>query len=152
MQHFDTRRARIVIPDGKTGGRITGLTQEGVVFFARLIEGKRPRDILLPRADGERWGKSEQHRPMKKALEAAGLPATASLYTLRHSYVSRSIERGMPLTLVAENVGTSVRMIEQNYGKFIAQTRRELIEKTAPVLRVVKGIVTPKDAGKTAPA
>jgi len=64
VQHFDTRRARIVIPDGKTGGRITGLTQEGVAFFGRLIEGKRPRDILLPRAAGARWGKSGQHRPM----------------------------------------------------------------------------------------
>jgi len=77
---------------------------------------------------------------MKKALEAAGPPSSASLYTLRHTYISRAIKRGMPLTLIAENVGTSVRMIEQNYGKFIAQTRRDLIEKTAPVLRVVKGM------------
>jgi len=77
---------------------------------------------------------------MKAALKATELPASASFYTLRHTYISRAIERGMPLTLVAENVGTSVRMIESNYGKFIAQTRRDLIERTAPTLRVVANL------------
>ncbi|MGC2048291.1 MAG: tyrosine-type recombinase/integrase [Gallionella sp.] len=137
VRHFDAKRGQVQIPGGKTGARITTLTAEAVAFFKRLAAGKRPRDILLPRSDGTRWGKSGQHRPMKAALQAAGLPASASFYTLRHTYISRAIELGMPLTLVAENVGTSVRMIESNYGKFIALTRRDLVERTAPVLRVV---------------
>jgi integrase len=140
VRHFDAKRSQILIPDGKTGERITTLTAEAVIFFKRLAEGKGPRDILLPRADGTRWGKSQQHRPMKAALIAAELPASASFYTLRHTYISRAIERGMPLTLVAENVGTSVRMIERNYGKFIAQTRLDLIERTAPTLRAVANL------------
>jgi hypothetical protein len=44
----------------------------------------------------------------------------------------------MQLTLLAENVGTSVRTIEKSYSKFVEQTRRELIEKTAPTLRVAE--------------
>ena len=139
VRHFDAKNAQITIPSGKTGARVTTLTQEGVTFFTRMADGKKPRDILVPRANGERWGKSEQHRPMKAALAAAGLPSSASAYSIRHTYISRAIERGMPLNLIAENVGTSVRMIEQNYGKFIAQKRRELIEKYAPVLRVIEG-------------
>jgi hypothetical protein len=39
--------------------------------------------------------------------------------------------------MLAENVGTSVKMIEANYGKFLAATRRAMIERTAPRLRVV---------------
>jgi integrase len=139
VRHFDAKRGQIVIPEGKTGSRVTTLTTEGVEFFRRLAEGKKPRDILLPRAEGDRWGKSEQHRPMKAALKAAELPLSASMYTIRHTYISRAIERGMPLTLIAENVGTSVRMIEQNYAHILAKTRRDLIEKTAPVLRVIEG-------------
>jgi integrase len=76
---------------------------------------------------------------MKDALKDAKLPAKASFYALRHSHISRAIEAGMPLTLVAENTGTSVRMIEQTYGKFIKKTRQELIEKTSPKLRVIEG-------------
>src|SRR6185369_11295484 len=103
--HFDARNAQITIPAGKTGGRVTTLTREGVAFFKRVADGKHPKDALLPRADGERWGKSEQHRPMKAALKAAKLPASASMYSVRHTYISRAIERGMPLNLIAENVG-----------------------------------------------
>jgi integrase len=139
VRHFNALRATITIPDGKTGARVTTLTGEGVAFFSRLAEGKKPRDILLPRADGERWGKSHQHRPIKAALKAAKLPKSASMYTLRHTYISRAIERGMPLTLIAENVGTSVAMIERNYAHMLAASRRELVERTAPRLRVVVG-------------
>jgi integrase len=140
VRHFDAHRAQIAIPGGKTGARFTTLTKEAVQFFKRVVHDKKPSDVLLPRADGERWGKSEQHRRMKDALKAAELPETASFYVLRHTHISRAIERGMPLTLIAENVGTSLKMIEENYGKFIAQTRRELVERYAPSLRVVEGL------------
>lgn len=139
VKHFDARLCQIKIPSGKTGWRITTLTDEAALFFMRLASGKSPTDVLLPRPDGSRWGKSHQHRPIKAALKAAGLPLSASIYTLRHTYISRSIERGMPLTLIAENVGTSVRMIEKNYAKSIASVRRTLVERTAPVLRLIEG-------------
>jgi integrase len=140
VRHFDAHRAQITIPSGKTGARFTTLTKEAVEFFKRIAKDKKPSDILLRRHDGARWGKSEQHRRMKEALKAADLPQTASFYALRHTHISRAIERGMPLTLIAENVGTSVKMIEKNYGKFIAQTRRDLVERYAPSLRVVEGL------------
>jgi hypothetical protein len=76
---------------------------------------------------------------MKAALAAAKLPLSASLYTIRRTYICRALERGMRLTDVAENVGTSVRMIEQNYRKAIASVKRDHIAATAPVLRVVNG-------------
>ena len=49
------------------------------------------------------------------------------------------IERGMPLLVLAENVGTSVAMIESNYAHLLAEKRRELIEQHSPRLRVVAG-------------
>ncbi len=41
----------------------------------------------------------------------------------------------MPLSLVAENCGTSLLMIQRNYAKVLARTRRDTIQKTAPRLR-----------------
>lgn len=38
----------------------------------------------------------------------------------------------MPLTVLAENCGTSVRMIEKTYAKVLADKRREFIVKGAP--------------------
>ena len=122
---------------GKTGPRTVALTNESVGVLRR-IAAKRPAAApLLPRADGERW-RNTQFRPMQRALALAELPLAASFYTLRHSYISRAIEGGMPLSLVAENCGTSLLMIQKNYAKVLARTRRDVIEETSPKLRRVK--------------
>lgn len=71
---------------------------------------------------------------MKRALTGAGLDSNGTFYALRHSYISRAIEAGVPLNIVAENCGTSVRMIETTYAKVLAGKRREFIARGAPRL------------------
>ncbi|MCC7325560.1 MAG: tyrosine-type recombinase/integrase [Burkholderiales bacterium] len=136
VRDFDPVKGTLRV-DGKTGPRIVTLTNEAVVKLRRVTAERAPTAPLLPRTDGGRW-RNTQNRPMQKALKLAGLPAAASLYSLRHSYISRAIEAGMPLSLVSENCGTSLTMIERNYAHVLAQTRRDTIEKTAPKLRRVK--------------
>lgn len=138
VRDFDARDASLTIRKGKTGARTVTLSVEGTTFFKHLTSERPAAAVLLPRADGDRWGKSEQARPFKRAALLAELPSSASFYTLRHSYISRAIEAGMPLSLLAENCGTSLSMIERNYAKVLARTRRELVEATAPKLRRVK--------------
>lgn len=138
VRDFDAARSLLVISKGKTGARIVSLTGESVAFFRRVTKDRPAAAVLLPRGDGARWGKSWQARPFKAAAKAAELPATASFYALRHSHISRAIEAGMPLTIVAENCGTSLLMIQRNYGKVLATTRGAFVEATSPKLRRVK--------------
>jgi hypothetical protein len=56
---------------------------------------------------------------------------------MRHTHISRAIENGQSLLVIAQNVGTSVAMIERNYAHLMVAKRREMIERTAPRLRVV---------------
>jgi integrase len=72
---------------------------------------------------------------MKAALAKAGLDPSATFFALRHSYISRAIEGSVPLNVIAENSGTSVRMIETTYAKVIASKRREFISRRAPTLK-----------------
>lgn len=122
------------VPRGKTGARIVILQPDATKFFARLVGGREKDAPLLPRADGDAWGPSHQVRPMKRALLAAKLDPSGTFYALRHSYISRAIEAGVPLNVVAENCGTSVRMIETTYAKVLAAKRREFIANGAPRL------------------
>lgn len=138
VRDFDAARSLLIIRTGKTGARVVSLSAESVQFFKKLAGNRTPNAALLPRADGERWGKSEQHRPFKRAAAAAGLPASASFYSLRHSHISRAIESGMPISLLAENCGTSLSMIQRNYAKVLAATRQDFVEATSPKLRRVK--------------
>jgi integrase len=138
VRDFDASDRTLRIRAGKTGDRIITLTGESTAFFKARTEGRPGNAVLFPRADGDRWGKSEQARPFKRAAALAGLPATASFYTLRHSHISRAIESRMPLSLVAEQCGTSLSMIERTYAKVLAKTRGAFVEETSPRLRRVK--------------
>jgi integrase len=100
--------------------------------------GRAPDAPLLPRLDGSRWPHSWHHKAIKRAAALVGLPASVSFYTLRHAHISRALEAGMPLSLVAENCGTSLRMLEVNYAHVLTSTRRDTIERTAPKLRRAK--------------
>ena len=134
VSHFDFRAKTLRVNIGKTGARTIILQSGAVEFFARLAADRAGDEFLFVRGDGSRWKRSDQTRPIKDALRAANLPDDGSLYALRHTYISRAIEGGVPLNIIAENCGTSVRMIEKTYAKVLAEKRREFIELGAPVL------------------
>ena len=119
---------------GKTGGRTILLQKSAIEFFEALIDGRAAEEFLFIRSDGRRWKKSSQTRPFKEALLAAGLPETGSIYALRHTYISFSIEGGVPLNVIAKNCGTSVRMIEKTYAKLLKDKERAFIESGTPSL------------------
>jgi integrase len=126
--------ARTLSVDGKTGPRTILLQPEAVRFF-KTVCGKRGADEpLLRRGDGARWNRSHQQRRMATALQRAGLDQEGTFYALRHSYISRAIEGEVPLNIIADNCGTSVRIIETTYAKVLASKRRHFIERGAPTL------------------
>jgi integrase len=131
---FDAHTKTLRINVGKTGARTIVLQSSAADFLARVSEGRGPDDFLFVRSDGRRWKKSDQTRPIKDALRAAGLSTDGSLYALRHTYISRAIEGSVPLNIIADNCGTSVRMIEKTYAKILAEKRREFVELGAPRL------------------
>jgi integrase len=132
LSHFDTRTKTLRVNVGKTGTRTIILQTSASNFFVRLAKRRSPEDFLFVRSDGSRWKRSDQTRPIKEALKKAGLPPAGNLYALRHTYVSHAIEGGVPLNVIADNCGTSVRMIEKTYAKILAEKRRDFIEQGAP--------------------
>jgi integrase len=130
---FDVR-AKTVRVSGKTGSRDIILQSSAVDFFKRITKG-RPRDsFIFVKSNGERWKRSEQTRPMKAAIKKAKLDDRGSLYALRHAYISEAIERNIPLTILAKNCGTSVRIIEKTYAKILRVKEQEFFERGAPSL------------------
>jgi integrase len=127
--------AKTLRVSGKTGSRNIILQSSAVDFFKKIMKD-RPRDaFIFVKADGERWKRSEQARPMKAAIKKAKLDERGSLYALRHAYISEAIERNTPLTILAKNCGTSVRIIEKTYAKVLRAKEQEFVERGAPSLR-----------------
>ena len=134
VAHFDERSRTLRVNVSKTGARTIVLQSSASEFLAKLAKDREGAEYIFVREDNSRWKRSDQTRPIKEALDTAGLPEEGSIYALRHTYISQAIEGGVPLNIIADNCGTSVRMIEKTYAKILAEKRREFIQLGAPSL------------------
>lgn len=126
---FDAATSTLDVAGGKTGGRVIYLSQEGASFFTRLAKGRGADAPLLPKADGATWGKNHHQKAMVRAVAAAGLDGDTVFYSLRHTHISMALKAGVNIQVLAENTGTSVRMIERHYGKFLRRDRSAMFDK-----------------------
>jgi integrase len=138
VANFNSDSGTLHIRISKSGkGRHVVLTDEGVEFFKAQAVGRAGNLPMLPKADGGRWWKSHQARPMAEACRAARIEPPTSFHTLRHTYASLAIMNAAPLMVVARNLGhADTRMVERHYGhlapSYIAEAIREVF--AAPVL------------------
>ena len=134
VHDFDQATGTLEILAGKTGGRTVYLSSESVAYFASLAAGRPANARLLPRDDGSQWGKNHHQRPFIAAVKAANLADATTFYALRHTHISAALLAGVNIQVLAENCGTSVRMIEQHYGKFLRADRRAMFDKMKPLV------------------
>jgi integrase len=114
---FDPRLAQINIVLDKTGPRKITIPPHIAALFAQACRSKLPAAPIFGRPDGKPWDKDSWKYPFKTAAVAAGLPPGVVLYSLRHSGITDLVRGGLPLLIVAQLAGTSVRMIESNYAQ-----------------------------------
>jgi len=128
---FDAGRKVLNIQHGKTGARAVPLSDAARALFERLCRSKLPGAFLFAKDDGEPWKHSDQDEPMRDAAKAAKLPKGTVFYTLRHTFIASAITGGVDIHTAAKITGTSVRMIEQHYGKLLQDDARERLNRIA---------------------
>jgi integrase len=115
---------------------------QGLVAKLRAAAEGRPAEAPLLLWKGEAWPHGERRRCghqrlFRRAVEAAGLDPSVTLYALRHSSIVRMLLAGVPLRVVASCHDTSVLMIEKTYSTHIldhsdALMRRGLLDVDPP--------------------
>lgn len=124
----------LAILRSKTGKpRHVVLTEEGVEFFKQLCAGRGGNELLLRKSNGAAWGKSHQIPEMVGAVARARISPPISFHGLRHSYASLSVMGGVPLMVVAENLGhADTRMVQKHYGHLSKSYVADAIRAGAP--------------------
>jgi integrase len=104
------------------------LDADGVVFFKKQARGKSPKDRLFTASDGKPWRRDMWAQEIRSAIALhnkrtgveARIPEGASAYSFRHARISELLQvYGVDPLTVAAQTGTSLRMIERAYFKFI---------------------------------
>ncbi len=129
---YGKRLQTLTIGKDKAGkDRKIKLPESTAQVFEEAAKDKLPAAPLFARADGKAWGKDAWKKPFKAAAAAAGLPAQATMYTIRHSTISDLVHGGLDLLTVAQISGTSVRMIELHYGHLRSEVAATALERLA---------------------
>ena len=109
------------------------LTDEGSAFFKQLTAGRTGDAPMLPKADGSTWKTSHQLRPMADAVRRAKIKPAVSFHGIRHTWASHAVMNGMPLMVVARNLGhVDTRMVEKHYGHLAPSYVADTIRTSAP--------------------
>jgi integrase len=140
---FNPDSGTIHVRISKSGkGRHIVLNDEGVALFKSLAAGKPGDALLLTKADGSAWKKSDQARPMADACNRAKIKPAASFHILRHTWASHAVMNGVPLMVVARNLGHSdTRMVEKHYGHLAPSYIADAIRAGAPTFGIEPGNV-----------
>jgi integrase len=143
---FDPQAGTVRVGRSKSGKpRHVALTDEGREFFERMAAGKGggaallfERDRIVTQATRNApaktirvpWARSDQFRCIREACAAAKITPPVSFHELRHTYGSRLAMRGVPIGVIAAQLGhADTRMTERHYAhlapSYVADTVRQ---------------------------
>jgi integrase len=131
---FNPDSGTVFVGQSKSGkARHAVLTDEGQRFFETLTVGRPGGALMLSHADGSAWGPAHQIRQMAEACRAARIEPAAGFHILRHTAASHLVMSGVPLNVVAHNLGhADTRMTERHYSHLAPSYVAEMIRKFAP--------------------
>lgn len=134
VHDFNPDAGTIAVRESKGGRpRHVVLTDEGAAFFAGLAKGRAGDETMLVHARGDAWGASHQIRRMKVACGRAKITPPVNFHALRHTWASLAVMAGVPLMIVARNLGHSdTRMVEKHYGHLAQSYIADAIRAFAP--------------------
>ena len=109
------------------------LTSEGTSFFVIATAGRSSSELIFVTETGKKWKHGNQDRHMRRANERAGIVPRVRFHDLRHTWISLGVMAGIPLTVLAKQVGhTTTKMIEQTYGHLSENYITDAIRSGAP--------------------
>jgi integrase len=135
---FDTDNGTLAIRITKSGKpRHVALTDEGVALFREWCAGRAGSETLFLRADGKPWSISQQQTPMANACERARITPAISFHILRHTHGSLLAMRGVPMGVIAEQLGHSnTRVTEKHYAHLAPSYVADTIRAHAPTFGI----------------
>ena len=134
VHDFNPDTGTLAIRTSKSGkSRHVVLTEEGAEFFAQVCAGRPGHATMFVKADGEPWGRGHQGPLMAAACKRTKITPPIGFHGLRHTWASLAVMAGMPLMVVAKNLGhRDTRMVEMHYGHMAPNYVADAVRASAP--------------------
>ncbi len=134
VSDFNGDSGTIAVAKSKSGkARHVVLSEQGAAFFKQQCVGRAGKEVMFLHPRGDAWRDSDQKRPMQLTVARAKISPPIGFHGLRHTWASLAVMAGMPLMLVARNLGhADTGMVERHYGHLAQNFISEGIRAAAP--------------------
>jgi integrase len=104
------------------------LTSDGADFFKQITAGRGTGELMFGQ-----WKPDWQTDRMIEACKNARIEPRISFHGLRHTWASHAVMGGIPLMIVARNLGhVDTRMVEKHYGHLAPSFVTDAIRNNGP--------------------
>ncbi|MFP3531106.1 tyrosine-type recombinase/integrase [Burkholderia sp. SIMBA_043] len=125
VSNYNRSAGTLLLPKGKTGPRTLLLKKDAIKLLEEQVKDKRQDDPLFSTDEGNRWTAPEWGRKVRESRDAMDMDE-AVLYYARHTFITESLKQGIGIHDVAKYTGTSVEIIEKNYGHLTQETQHRI--------------------------
>jgi integrase len=132
--NFNPITSQLFIAPSKSGkSRYIPLNSSGVALFKSLTIGRAADAPMFVRADGERWGKNHQQRPLSEACKRAKITPPLRFHEARHSYASALAQAGADLLTISKLLGhADTRITSRHYAHLCDKTLANAVNNLLP--------------------
>ncbi len=123
---FDRKTIFIKAGKGKKD-RYTVLSDKMIDQLSTYLESYQPAYWLFEGQDGGQYSASSIQKVFRRAVKKAGINPYATVHTLRHSFATHLLERGMDLRYIQELLGHSSSETTQIYTHITSKARNKLV-------------------------
>ena len=114
--HIDADQKTLRVFGGKGNkDRSVPITDDLVVALRKYFKAYRPKTYLFEGTNGGRFSASSLNQIVKSAAKRARIQKNVSCHTLRHTYATHLLEKGVNLRVIQEILGHSDPKTTQIY-------------------------------------
>lgn len=127
VKDIDSKRMQIFVKAAKgKKDRYTVLSEKVLATLREYYRAFKPDDWLFEGQTGGKYSKTSVQNIFKRALKASGVNAYATVHTLRHSFATHLLERGLSLRYIQVMLGHSSSKTTEIYTHITIQGKNQI--------------------------
>ena len=108
IKDIDSERGLIYIKNAKgRKDRVVNLSPTLLILLRKYVKEYRPRDYLFNGQGSEQYAAESIRNIFRKAVKKAGIKKPVRVHTLRHSFATHMLEKGVDIRYIQEILGHS---------------------------------------------
>lgn len=134
VSDYNRDTGMVYIKPSKSGkARLIPLNVEGKSFFDDMTVGKKGKELIFSKDNGEAWGRNHHSRPMQLACKNGNITPAITFHDLRHTYASLLAQAGADLLTISKLLGhADTRITSRHYAHLCDKTLANAVNRFLP--------------------